>query len=85
MASGKAVIGANVGGIPGLITNNVNGFLFEKENIDELADCFRKLFNNKSLAEKMGQQGVKLINKYFSSEIYVSQFSKMAKDVLSEC
>ncbi|MCM3749152.1 glycosyltransferase family 4 protein [Paenibacillus pasadenensis] len=36
-ASGKPVIGSNIGGIPEHIDNGINGYLFEAKNSDELA------------------------------------------------
>lgn len=38
MSSGKIVVASRVGGIPEIIEDNYNGFLFEKGNSEELAD-----------------------------------------------
>jgi len=44
MASAKPVIGANVGGIPALIEDGKNGYLFESEDVDELAKKLDLIF-----------------------------------------
>ena len=38
MSSGKIVIASNVGGIPDIIQNGINGFLFEKGNVVDLEE-----------------------------------------------
>ena len=45
---GTPVIGANIGGIPELITDNVNGRLFTSKNTDELAHIINELYNNQN-------------------------------------
>jgi glycosyltransferase involved in cell wall biosynthesis len=41
-ALGKPVIGANIGGIPELIIDNENGFLFESRSVEELSNAIAK-------------------------------------------
>tara|TARA_Y100001954_G_C15802095_1_gene600662 strand:- start:2152 stop:2760 length:609 start_codon:yes stop_codon:yes gene_type:complete len=45
LALGKPVIGSNIGGIPELIINNKNGYLFEPGNHDDLKLKIDKLIN----------------------------------------
>jgi glycosyltransferase involved in cell wall biosynthesis len=40
---GKPVIGANIGGIPELVIENVNGFLFESGNSNDLISILKKV------------------------------------------
>jgi len=84
MASGKAVVGANVGGIPDLVQHNGNGLLFEKENIEELSDCLRMLLAEKNKAQSLGKNGKERIEKDFSSEKYVECFTNMATNICSD-
>jgi len=39
---GKPAIGSNIGGIPELVKNNYNGFIFNFGNTDALAKCIQK-------------------------------------------
>lgn len=72
-AYGKPVIGASIGGIPELIEDNVNGFLFEPKNYQDLADKMKRLFTDRTLAKEMGAQArYKVVNKY-SPEKYFQQ------------
>lgn len=84
MASGKPVIGSNVGGIPDLIEDENNGFLFESGDVDDLAKKLARLLSDPQLAHKMGLNGKRLVEENFSSEKYVQQFHKMIAVVCSQ-
>ncbi len=55
MASGLPCIAAAVGGIPETITHEVNGFLFERENAGQLADCLKRMLSNTDLRHRFGE------------------------------
>ena len=77
MALGKPVIASNVGGIPELIKENENGFLFEKGNSEELAQKLRVLLKDEVLVKKMGKKGKEIIENKFSNEKYVKNYVLM--------
>lgn len=77
MKYSKPVIATNVGGTPELITNNLNGYLFDPGNYNLLSDFLLVLIDNQSLREKMGIFGKKVIDKKFSSRKYILEFEKM--------
>ena len=66
MASGKPVIGTRVGGIIDIIDDGKNGFLIPLENFDELAEKILLLADDKSLRERMGENGRRKINEDFT-------------------
>jgi glycosyltransferase involved in cell wall biosynthesis len=45
----KPVIASKIGGVPEVIIDNYNGFLFEKENEDDLANKIRFILQSKNL------------------------------------
>lgn len=49
---GTPVIGANIGGVPELITDKKDGRLFESKNSKELAGIIKELWNDSELVEK---------------------------------
>ncbi len=61
MACGKPVVATNVGGIPFLIKDGVNGLLVKPGNIEELAQKLLILLKNKSLQKEMGKQSLEMI------------------------
>ena len=77
MALGKPVVGSKVGGIPDLIKDGQNGFLFEKGNSEELTEKLKVLLNDKNLAIKMGKKGKEFIRENFSNEKYIQNYIEM--------
>lgn len=77
MALQKPVVASNVGGIPDLIKDGQNGFLFEVGNSNELAEKLRTLLNNKALAIEMGKRGREFIQSKFSNEKYIQNYIQM--------
>ncbi|EXY87784.1 glycosyl transferases group 1 family protein [Bacteroides fragilis str. 3998T(B)3] len=59
------VIGTRVGGIPEIVHEGENGYLFEKENVEELADRIEILVNNREVREMMGRKS-KVISSRFT-------------------
>ncbi len=55
MASSLPVLSTDVGGIPDLIENNVNGFLVKKNQTEPVVSIINKLSDKKELLHKMGQ------------------------------
>lgn len=52
--AGLPVVGSRVGGIPEIVHEGFNGFLFEVGNSKQLAECLYKLINDTVLRRKMG-------------------------------
>ena len=77
MALAKPVIGSNVGGIPELIEDGQNGFLFKAGDSGDLAEKLRTLLKDKKMALEMGQRGREFVKEKFSNEKYISNYIEM--------
>lgn len=77
MALAKPVIASRVGGIPELVKDNENGFLFEVGNVQELAEKLRILLSNRKMAVEMGKRGRELVRSKFSNEKYLENYLQM--------
>jgi len=77
MALNKAVVASRVGGIPSLIKDGKNGFLFEADKGIELATKLTLLLKNQSLAKKMGRMGKGIVENRFSNEKYIENYISM--------
>ncbi|RKD30074.1 glycosyltransferase family 4 protein [Thermohalobacter berrensis] len=64
----KTVVSTNVGGIGDLIENDVNGYLFQVGNVDELVKYIEKILNDKNKMDKMGQRLHDIVKEKFSLE-----------------
>ena len=74
-ASGLPSIGSNVGGISEVIIDSVNGFLFEKNDIQGLNKKLLILINDEMLRLKFGENARNRAVKLFSHENYVNKIS----------
>jgi glycosyltransferase involved in cell wall biosynthesis len=64
--AGVPVIGSRVGGIPEIVLEGFNGFLFESGNAYQLAECLFKLVTDTELRIKMGENSKKFIMANFN-------------------
>ena len=58
MALGKVVVASNVGAVSEMVTDKSSGFLFEKNNIEQLCGLLRLLYNNKALIETVSNNAM---------------------------
>ena len=77
MATATPVIGTNIGGIPDLIDNGVNGFLVPPDDAPAVAQRLRRIFTTPRRARAMGQAGQTFASKFFSAEIYLNGYRKI--------
>ena len=56
MACGKPVIASNIGSIPNVIDNGVNGILFPPGDFRELAIQIKRLFNDRMYSEALSEK-----------------------------
>ncbi len=77
MAMEKPVVASNVGGIPDLVKDNVNGLLITPGDVKGLADALKKLLNDKRLANIMGRDGRKGITDKYSADAMVRSISNI--------
>jgi glycosyltransferase involved in cell wall biosynthesis len=80
LVNGTPVIGSRIGGIPELIEENYNGFLFEAGNVNELKGKLEKLIDNPSKLKKLEKNAFESVKKY-SMDKYVDKLEKMYKKI----
>lgn len=64
MASGKPVVGSNVGGIPDLIKNGHNGFLVEPGDEIDLSVAIEKVLTDAKMRDEMGRKGKTMVRNF---------------------
>jgi len=70
-AAGLACVATNAGGIPEVIENGVNGFLFEREDVTELSEKIMTVLSDSKLKAQFIETGLRELDKY-SIETYVN-------------
>jgi glycosyltransferase involved in cell wall biosynthesis len=84
MAAGVAVLGANVGGIPDVIQNEVTGLLFDPDNPDELAQLLIDLHADKGKMQRLADAGRAEAIRRFSIESVTAAHLQMYHELLSK-
>jgi len=82
MASGKPLIGTNVGGIPAQIKDGWNGFLVEPGNEKQLAEKIRYLIDNPEERERMGKNSRKLAEEKFNWTVIADKYLRVYEEVV---
>lgn len=72
-----ALIGTNVGGIPELITNNLNGLLVNKEDEVALANALDKIIDDKQLLASLALNARKTVLERFDWSIIAKEVLKI--------
>lgn len=82
MASGKPVVAFDAGGIREWLADGKTGYLVERGNIREMAERISLLLKNNSLAERMGEKGKELVEKYYRRDIHLPGLLDVYQDVI---
>ena len=84
MAIGKPVIGSNMGGIPELVKNEKTGLIYNFDNIEELSEKMKLLFENRELAESYGSNAKDDAKESFSKELYYNNIVNIYNNLIKE-
>jgi len=75
MASGCPVIGSNAGGIPNIILDGFNGFLFKRGNAKDLIGKLEKLIADEALHRRLSLNSRRIVEEKYS-------WNQVAKQIL---
>ncbi|MBT9145304.1 MAG: Spore coat protein SA [candidate division WS2 bacterium] len=81
-ASGKPVIASDMSN-PGIVEDGATGFIFESENVKDLADKIITLLKDEKLREEMGKSAKENVKRYDWSEVaetYVEIYKEAITD-----
>ena len=84
MAACKPIVASAIAGVPHCIADNVNGLLFESEDIEELASKLALLLSEAGLRERLARAGYERVMSEFDERAYVRSFQKMLGSVLND-
>ena len=84
MACETPIISTNVGGIPDLIEDNYNGFLYEPLDLDKATDRICHLIEHPEIQEFFAKRSKERINEIFSWKKVGSQNTQIYKKILNE-
>lgn len=84
MACGVPCIGTNVGGLPEVITDGVNGFICKLWDIENIAKKGLEILTNKDLFEEFSKNAVYVARTKFGAEQIVEQYEDIYYGLLKQ-
>ena len=82
MSMGLPVIGSNAGGTTEQIANDWNGYLFENQDANDLAQKLALFLNEKDKLKLFGSRSIKRIEENFSLEIHEGKVLRLYDEIL---
>ncbi len=82
MATGTARVGANCGGIPTVIEDGVDGFLFENGSVIGLVSCLRRLMDSEELRKNFAEAAKNRVVNDFTKENYLTNVTEFYNSVI---
>lgn len=77
MSCGLPVVGSRVGGIPSVIREGENGYMFDPSRADELADRLRMLIDSVETRNVLGARGRELVLREYALTVVAEKYSKL--------
>lgn len=83
-AFGKPVVGSRIGGIPEMVEEGLNGYLFEPGNVDDLKDKLELMLSkpNKDI-EQMGKAARDKVEREYNAELHYERLMEVYNKALS--
>lgn len=82
MAAGVPAVATNVGGVPDLIEDGVNGFLVDADDAPAMASCLGLLSEDAALVRRMAEAGLEKLRREFSPERHRDEHIRMYQALL---
>lgn len=77
MGYGLPVVASNVGGIPSIVRNNINGFTFIPGDVEGMAAAIIEILKNSKLANKLSENSAKIIAEEYSLKSHIDAVEKL--------
>ena len=82
-ACGKPVIGVDVGAVKEICQDNINGFLCETDNDDQISESMLKILQDKKLADKFSKASLEIIKQH-DLNFTLDKFEEIYKFVIEK-
>lgn len=76
------IVTTNVGGIPDVVKNGINGIVCERNNVESLANAIETLLSNSEMRKEMGNAGYEKFKNEFTLDIFERNFTDCIKQCL---
>lgn len=84
MAAGLPVIASDYGGLPEIVTDNVEGLVVPNGTVEPLAEAMRTLAASRDTRERMGRAGRERVLREFSLETFAARTVEVYRNAMKE-
>lgn len=84
MAYSLPIISTNVGGIPDIVINKLNGLIIEPNNQLQLENAMNELLTNKESISVLGRNSRRLYEESYTEDLFNERFVNVINDVLNK-
>lgn len=77
------VANSEIGSVPYLINNGVNGLVYDRGSVNSLVDCLVKLFDSYELRKRLGTKAYQTISEEWSPQKAAENFLQLVEDLQS--
>lgn len=81
MAAGIPVVSTDVGGIPDVVRDSVNGLLFSPGDVAALTKCLDRLARDREFARRLGNAGRKCVESDFSVSVVLQRLENIYSEI----
>lgn len=82
MAYGLPVVSTDVGGIPTVVQNGINGFIYKPGSNNEFADAIIKILSDVQLYEKLSVNNYDKVRNFYSLETNINKLNRIYLSLL---
>jgi N-acetyl-alpha-D-glucosaminyl L-malate synthase BshA len=83
MACGVPCIGTNVGGVPEVISDGVNGFICELGDLADISGKAISLLNDRDLHQQLSNNAVQIVKTKFKADLILEQYEQLYFNLLN--
>jgi glycosyltransferase involved in cell wall biosynthesis len=83
LAGGRPVVATEVGGVPDVVRNGVDGFLVEPGDVDAMADRLARLAADADLRRRMGEAGSASVRERYSVTRLLDDVDRLYRSLLT--
>lgn len=84
MAAGVPVVASAIGGVPEIITHEVDGLLVAPGDVDALAAAILRLLRDAGLRTRLAEAGRATIGRRFAVDVWIESLLGVYRDVIEE-
>ena len=83
LAGGRPVVATEVGGLPDVVRDGVDGFLVEPGDVDAMADRLARLAADTNLRRRMGEAGAESVRERYAVERLLDDVDQLYRRLLA--